>query len=290
MREPKNARYLATKEEAIARSVFKNTIPYNQILISDGLGDEDKPFTVPTSIPLNLPFCANFNVKGGKFVIHAGEGYYGMSSRQADKELLIHELVHVWQGSNDTSWSWAYVIFSVKDQLLAGRKAYEYDARRLKPWNDYGPEQQAQIVEDWYAAGMKTFDPDTEAGDRRFYYIKKHIWGEQVIGDWTLIPIRPLELATLNVKPTFPDWMGPYLLPILQKPLSAEDHASIAARVRKLVDLFQDLSPESSRELSVRLHARRPGDKLAEEFHYRLATSTRQRLMHILRTKWARGI
>jgi hypothetical protein len=285
MREPKNVRHLATKEEAIAREVFKNTIPYDQILISDGLGDEDRPFTLPTSIPANVPFYGNFNVKGGKFVIHAGDGYYGMSLLQTDKELLINELVLVWQGSNDTSWSWAYVIFAAKDQKLAGKKAYEYDKNRLLPWSHYGPEQQAQIVEEWYAEGKKTFDPETQAGDRRFYYIKKHIWGEQVIGDWTRVPLRPLDAPTLNVKPAYPDWMGPHLLPILEKPLRADDHAGIAARVRKLEELFRDLSRDSSQELVARLDARRPGDKLAESFHYRLATPTRQRLMHILRTK-----
>ena len=56
MREPKNVRHLAGKEEAIARSVFNDTIPYTEILVSDGLGLRDLPFTVPTSMPMRLCF------------------------------------------------------------------------------------------------------------------------------------------------------------------------------------------------------------------------------------------
>jgi hypothetical protein len=285
MREPKNVRSLGAKEEAIARSVFKDTIRYDEVRISDGLGDEDRPFTLPTSIPTHIPYYGNFNVNGGKFVIHAGDGYYGMSLLQADKELLIHELVHVWQGSNDTSWSWAYVIFSGKDQLLAGDKAYDYDKIRLLPWEDYGPEQQAKIVEDWYADGMKTFDPETQSGDRRFYYIKKHIRAEPVVGNWLMIPVRPLEAGVLKVKAAYPDWMTPHLLPILEKPMRADDYTGIAARVKKLEQLFQDFSRESAVELSTRLNARRADDKLAQAFHHRLAGPTRQRLLHILQVK-----
>jgi hypothetical protein len=286
MREPKNVRHLAAKEEAIARSVFKDTIPYSQVLVSDGLGGGDRPFTVPTNMPLHVPFYVNFNVKGGKYVIHAGDGYHGMSLVKRDKETLIHELTHVWQGENDTSWSWAYAVFSLKDQALSD-DAYAYDHKRLEPWSHYGPEQQAQIVEDWYADGMQTFDPVAQTGDRRFYYIKKHIRREQVAGDWTIVPIRPLEAGTLNIKPVYPDWIGAHLLPILEKPLGANDHAGIAARVRKLEEFFQGFSTESARELILRLDARRRDDKLAQSFHYRLATPTRQRLLHILRKKGA---
>ena len=79
MREPQNVRYLAAGEIALARSVYIDTIPYQLVLISDGLGGGDRPFTVPTMLPMHIPFY-NFNVKGdGKYVIHAGDGYYGMS-------------------------------------------------------------------------------------------------------------------------------------------------------------------------------------------------------------------
>lgn len=184
MRGVKNTRALTATEEQIAQRVFGNTIPYREVLVSDGLGKDNRPFTVPTNVPMNIPFVPSFNVQGGKYVMHVGDAYNGMSNRKEDQCLLIHELTHVWQGENHAFWSWAYMIYSLKDQLLMDN-AYRYDPTQLKPWNEYGAEQQATIVEDWYADGMQTFDPVTETGDRRFYYIKKHIRGELVEGDWT---------------------------------------------------------------------------------------------------------
>jgi hypothetical protein len=74
MREPKNVRDLAAGEIAIAKDVYKDRIPYDSVLISDGLGGDDRPFTVPTILPIHIPFYANFNVKGdGKYVIRAAE-------------------------------------------------------------------------------------------------------------------------------------------------------------------------------------------------------------------------
>jgi hypothetical protein len=91
----------------------------------------------------------------------------------------------------------------------------------------------------------------------------------------------------LNIKPAYPDMIGGYLLPILEKPLGANDHAGLAARLKKLEEFFQGFGSESARELTLRLDARRANDKLAQAFHYRLSTTTRHRLLHILRTKWA---
>ena len=164
MRDSQNVRYLAAHETMIARSVYIDTIPYGLVFISDGLGGGDRPFTVPTILPIHIPFY-NFNVKGdGKYVIHAGDGYYGMSTLFKDKKTLIHDLAHVWQGEHYKSWSWTYAVFSLKDQALSGDAAYAYDKTYLRPWDDYGPEQQAQIVEDGFADGMKTYDPTTGYG------------------------------------------------------------------------------------------------------------------------------
>ncbi len=288
MREPQNVRYLAAHETMIARSVYIDTIPYGLVLISDGLGGGDRPFTVPTILPIHIPFY-NFNVKGdGKYVIHAGDGYYGMSTLFKDKKTLIHELAHVWQGEHYKSWSWTYAVFSLKDQALSGDAAYAYDKTHLRPWDDYGPEQQAQIVEDWFADGMKTYDPTTDTGDLRFYYIKKHIRGEPVAGDWLMPVIKPLPEGRLEVK-EFPSWpLDGQLLPTLERPLRADDQAGIAARRRDIEDAFQRISPGFARDLISRLESRRPNDKLAQSFHYRLSTPERQKLLHILRTKLTR--
>ncbi len=172
MRRVQHYRHLADKETQIAYSVFRSTIPYTQILISDALGGGDRPFTVPTLLPLS-PY---YNVKGGLIVIHAGDGYYGMSALPEDRRLLIHELTHVWQAVHQTR---NYMASSIWNQVFS-RDAYAYDRNNLKDWDLYGAEQQAQIVEDWYGDGMQT----DRVKDTRFYYIKKYIWGEPVDSDW----------------------------------------------------------------------------------------------------------
>jgi outer membrane protein OmpA-like peptidoglycan-associated protein len=158
MRRPRNFRHLASKETAIARSVFEKSIPYSRVIISDGLGYGDRPFTLPEAMT-------------GNYILHVGNGYYGMSRHRHDEALLIHELVHVWQGEH-ASWRWSYVFKSGWHQ--AGGGAYDYDLNRLKPWNSYNPEQQAQIVEDWFDAGMSESDP-------RFPFIRFWIRGDRTL-------------------------------------------------------------------------------------------------------------
>jgi hypothetical protein len=284
MREPKNVRDLAGGEIAIAKDVYKDRIPYASVLISDGLGGDDRPFTVPTILPIHIPFYANFNVKGdGKYVIHAGDGYYGMSKLDKDQATLIHELAHVWQGEHYESWSWTYAVFSLKDQATSD-DAYAYDKTRLGPWDDYGPEQQAQIVEDWFVDGKKTYNPTSDTGDLRFYYIKKHLWGEQVDYNWLMPPVKPLPTATLHV--SVPRSWDTDLIPILERRVRSDDHTGIAARRRELEDYFQRIDdPDHAQNLISRLESRRRDDKLAQAFQLRLSTPERQRLLHILRTK-----
>jgi hypothetical protein len=288
MRQPTNVRYLAAGEIGIAKDVYKESIPYDSILISDGLGGDDRPFTVPTILPLHVAFGAvdiNFNVKGdGKYVIHAGDGYYGMSTVDKDQATLIHELAHVWQGEHYESWSWTYVVFSLKDQITSD-DAYAYDKTRLGPWDDYGPEQQAQIVEDWFVDKKKTYDPTTDTGDLRFYYIKKYIRGERVDYNWLMPGVKPLPAGTLHVSVPRRSW-DTDLIPILERHLRSDDHAGIAARRRDLEDYFQRIDdPDHAQNFISRLESRRRDDKLAQSFQLYLSTPERQRLLHILRTK-----
>jgi len=137
-KKPNNFRHLATKETEIARQVFEGSIPYSKVTICDGLGFEGRPFTMPNA--------------GPGYVLFVGDGHYGMSSLPADKALLIHELVHVWQGEH-SRWRWTFMAESGWSQLCHGDAAYHYDPTKLKDWDSYNPEQQAQIVEGWYVDG-----------------------------------------------------------------------------------------------------------------------------------------
>ncbi len=165
-KKPNNFRHLATKETEIARQVFEGSIPYSKVTICDGLGFEGRPFTMPNA--------------GPGYVLFVGDGHYGMSSLPADKALLIHELVHVWQGEH-SRWRWTFMAESGWSQLCHGDAAYHYDPTKLKDWDSYNPEQQAQIVEGWYVDGMSRTDP-------RYPYIRRNIRGDHSID----LPPEPL--------------------------------------------------------------------------------------------------
>lgn len=88
VKRTRNVRALAIGEIAIARSVFRETIPYSRVLISDGLGFQGREYTLPN--PYTSP---------SEYLLHVGEqGYTGMSKFQQDKETLIYELTHVLAG------------------------------------------------------------------------------------------------------------------------------------------------------------------------------------------------
>lgn len=284
MKKPTANRGLTDNEIGIARKVFKDRIPYRKIWVTNGLGSGDRPFAVPNSFALG-PFAIKGRGGGGiKYILHVGEGVYGMHRTIVDRKLLIHELTHVWQGEHDSSYKWSVAVWSLKDQAFSGDAAYDYDEKRLKPWSWYGPEQQAHIVEDWYANGRKEFDPRKQTGDRRFYYIKKHIWGERARGDWLTPPVRELAEGEFKGKIAYPDYHAINLLPILKRRLRENDTAGIAARKTEIEQYFRRLDRDSSAELLARLQARRP-DKLAQAFEYHFHTATRKRLLGILKEK-----
>jgi hypothetical protein len=282
MRRVRNVRNLALKEIAIAKTVFKNTIPYDKVLVSDGLGYNDREFTMPTSMPATMLF--NVDESLGKYVMHCGEGYYGMSNQQNDKETLIHELVHVWQGEHSSS-SWDYVFGSMWSQALLGEDAYEYDRKVLKQWDDYNPEQQAYIVQHWFAEGMK----EKEDEDRRFYFIKAHLWGEKMDYNWITNQwvVKPLPAATLDVLPAS---VVPELEGLLKKRFQANDVAGYTKRIKEVESFIFRLQPKHAR-LILKMVEKRPtaddnrylGKGVGYYFYAHLATYERNKLLEVLK-------
>jgi hypothetical protein len=174
MREVDRVRILKPDEIGLAMPVYRFSLPYLFIVISDGLGIGDRPFTVPTDVPLSDAFNVRGFEPNAKYVIHAGDGYYGMTQSRY-QSTLIHELMHVWQGERSSA-PWHVIIRSARAQATGD--AYAYDRTHWLKWNQYNPEQQAQIVEDWFYYGNK------QSSDPRFNYVKRYIWGEPVPQPW----------------------------------------------------------------------------------------------------------
>jgi hypothetical protein len=286
MRAVRHIRHLADGEIHLAMKVFEHTIFYNQVVISDGLGWNDRELTLPTRVPVTL--LLNVPSSAGRFVIHAGDGYYGMSKFAKDQSTLIHELTHVWQGQRESAAFYAAIGLVTQ---LGDDDPYKYDHDHLYPdWDLYNMEQQAQIVEDWFTDGRKEYNPDTDEGDKRFYFIKAIIRGEKVAFNWLMPYVEALPGATLAH-----DWSkepeairirhNAVLLPILKPRFAKEDLKGAGGRIKKLEELFSKMTGLEAANLWQRLQARRPNDEVAREFFGNLSNQSTTKLMAILKGK-----
>ena len=156
-------------EYKIVTRVMGDTLPYRyRIIITNGAGVDNRPFTIPTSLVGTIlgsaaaPFLAPIIALGGylssivnlAYLMNVGTAYSDMSS--ANTDLLVHETTHVWQGKNSV-FAQSYVYSSCISQCLLGSGAYDFAAG--KAWNSYNVEQQASIVEKWF------HDGENESGD-----------------------------------------------------------------------------------------------------------------------------
>ena len=258
-----NVRYLAPMERKLARTVFEDTIPYSQVIISDGKGLSGRAYTTP--VPLT----------SRKYVLHLGDGYHRWGlPNQSDRDTLIHELTHVWQGEH-SGWSWVYVFSSAGHQILGN--AYDYDKVNLKDWDDYNPEQQAQIVEDWFHDGKKE-------DDRRYRFIVENIRGRMMTIN---VPVHEdTSISSRSVAhDSTTEASDDYLVRLLERRYDANDVAGFGGRVKTLEQVFRRMSPARAQSIRNRLEVRRGGDKMSMYFHDHLSTATRGTLLGILRQR-----
>lgn len=165
------SRPLNTDEEALARKVFEDQLPYAQISIANfflpGNEANQTPVTVASGTAL-IPIK-----RLTEYTIYFGPKAFLEGAHVADGNTFIHELTHVWQGHHSV-FSWRYMLGSMIAQgraILVHRDrnlAYKYDPENLQPWRSYNVEQQAIIVEHWFALGMREDDP-------RFPFIRDNI-------------------------------------------------------------------------------------------------------------------
>lgn len=177
-------RHLSASEKSLANTVFRGSVPLDRVLISPLSGMDNRPFCVPGSFiiastgmlvsmfgalasPLVLAVLIGEIGEDlhNKYVIFYGkEGYKNRIDHPFDHgrrgQTLIHELTHVWQGEH-SSVQWSYLLKSCCAQIKDGSSAYEpqrvYDSNHLPQFQDFGPEQQATIVERWYEAGSSEY-------------------------------------------------------------------------------------------------------------------------------------
>jgi hypothetical protein len=155
---PTRARLMSQTEYAIVKRVFGDTLP----------------FTIPTSLLclLGATVAAGFlgaaagylsGFVNAAYLMNVGSAYADMSA--TNTALLVHETTHVWQGRNSYH-SLNYVFNSCISQARRGAGAYHYTPGAA--WSSFNVEQQASIVEHWFASG------EPESGDL-WSYIRDYV-------------------------------------------------------------------------------------------------------------------
>lgn len=180
---PTSVRFLNAPEQSEAITVFDRSLDFTKILISDGLGFEERQFTVAVQL-----------ASGWYVVMNLGD-LASWASPQGRSKTLIHELTHAWQSQHHGSEPRRFMLNSVGCQALAladippakaaaaarateialasgvqnpftlariGRAAFAaedvsaYAYIPGKAFTEYAAEQIAQQVEDAYASHSST--------------------------------------------------------------------------------------------------------------------------------------
>jgi hypothetical protein len=85
-----------------------------------------------------------------KYLINAGPDAYDHGA-DTQANVFVHECTHAWQGRHWSKFlgvlNWSYVFEAIF------HRDYDYGYAPTTQWHDYGAEQQAKIVEEWFTGG-----------------------------------------------------------------------------------------------------------------------------------------
>lgn len=292
-------RLLTGREIALIRDVFKTTDlpPLYNIRIRDGLSPTGTPFT------------------DSDYSIMVGPKLFDGDLAQDDPDTLVHEMVHVWQYKQGTlTRKKAIAIHAIASMaekfpsMRFNRNApptlislpnphavedlyYEYRKRIGDPWKSFTFESQAQLVEDWFS---QYGDKKSKKTDR-FVYVERVLYsGDPIAQELTLAELKrhgqapdppdPSEIREVFRQVSSETDHFLYFSKFVDRRLAAGNAVGIVARFDELEVYCTKL--RSSRQadairLAKRLEAR--NDSLAQAFHYRLSTPTRERVLKLLK-------
>lgn len=174
-------RPLHEDEVTFAKRVFNDTIPWKKIIVTDMVGLNGYPFTVPG---MDGSIISNLGV--GNYFDDLSKGTLaGVVGGDTPGYFFIHELTHAWQIANDSWQSFLCREIGIQIGSIGGSLLNQY--RYGSPdstWDCFNAEQQACIVADWFAgkwyfsAEHALTDPRTamDPNDSYFPFIAGHIW------------------------------------------------------------------------------------------------------------------
>jgi hypothetical protein len=136
------SRPMTSSEIQIAQEVFGSQLNYQNVTITNLCGVGGRAFTAPGV--------------DGRTYCNLGNAYANTAGSYSTaypspSELMIHELTHAWQIQHN-SFMPGFVCSAVVNQTnyIFGDNVYAYGAPG-PPWSSFNLEQQAQIVNQWFA-------------------------------------------------------------------------------------------------------------------------------------------
>ncbi|MEO6615938.1 MAG: hypothetical protein ABIN79_10520 [Marmoricola sp.] len=160
-------RPLDAREMAFAQSVFENSLDLDRIRLTNLIGSESRPFTVPTLGDIIL-----VNI-GGSFE----SPLQSVSSPYpAPGQILIHELTHAWQIHNatpDDGYVPGWLCGSIVNQTLKA-KPYDYGPAG-QPWGSFNFEAQGAIVDQWFGGNGAQNGTSMSEASSYFQYIVSNV-------------------------------------------------------------------------------------------------------------------
>ncbi|MDH7459831.1 hypothetical protein QEG73_01035 [Chitinophagaceae bacterium 26-R-25] len=163
-------RELSPQESAFAARIFGGSLPpANQIVLTNLSGLGGRAFTIPGA--------------DEKIYVNLGNAFYEPLQYHSDSypthgQVLIHELVHVWQIKHNTFLP-GTVCASIVNQAnnIVGQSVYVYGPPG-PAWGNFNLEAQAAIVDQWFAGTKTVVVPNRtpmDGNDPYFGYIRDNI-------------------------------------------------------------------------------------------------------------------
>lgn len=165
------SRPMTSQEIQFAQQVFASEIPFQNVMLSNLSSLNGRAFTAPGV--------------DGKTYCNLGDAYnnpqtFTNGAYPFGGEVLIHELTHAWQIAHN-SFIPGFVCSGVVNQAnyMFGDDVYAYGPAGPN-WSNFNLEQQAQIVNQWFAGAkdggnQDSWPPMATTGNPYFQYIQGNI-------------------------------------------------------------------------------------------------------------------
>ena len=138
-------RPLTRGETEMARSVFGDTVDYSKVHVYNG------PPKVAGIFRLTKTGLAAITPNGDIYIVEKDAQLGDLSQASPEKrKMLIHEMTHVWQHQHGVNVEADGVFLFFKSSMNYD-KAYAYDINGKQKFRQLNIEQQAHMVEDYFA-------------------------------------------------------------------------------------------------------------------------------------------